>query len=155
MTYNHHRPVTASAADDVQNDHRIRVQHPVHRFLVDPGVAGVQRVVLTAPRPEAIGDAHEDRLVDRIQDGRHRWRTAPTFSWDPRGWLSVRALNSDIHGVWTFEALQGQIAADNYGSWLVQEAPPAVPIPAALPLIASALIGFGFVGIRRRKAQAT
>jgi hypothetical protein len=28
----------------------IRVQHPVHRFPVDPGMEGVQRVVLAPPR---------------------------------------------------------------------------------------------------------
>ena len=40
------------------------------------------------------------------------------------------------------------------GALTTLELAPVVPIPAALPLFASALVGFGLVGHRRRKAQA-
>ena len=41
-------------------------------------------------------------------------------------------------------------AAPRWGSYLVRDVS-LVPIPAALPLFASALIGFGFVGYRQRR----
>ena len=41
------------------------------------------------------------------------------------------------------------------GSWHIDNVSvSAVPLPAALPLLASALVGFGLVGYRKRKAQA-
>ncbi len=50
----------------------------------------------------------------------------------------------------------GQIVANSVGrqAYLLTPVPSVVPIPAALPLFASALIGFGLMGYRRRKAQA-
>ena len=65
------------------------------------------------------------------------------------------ATNYDIH------LLSGFLnASDNptgsEGDWQRLEATlvSVVPIPAALPLLASALIGFGLVGYRKRKGQA-
>src|SRR5215467_14987607 len=46
----------------------IRVKHPVHLLPVNPGMEGVQRIVLAAPRSESIREAKEVLLVDGLQN---------------------------------------------------------------------------------------
>jgi hypothetical protein len=68
-------PVSANSKDlahGIEEALDIRVQHPVHRFPVDPGMEGVQRVVLAPSRPEAVREAQEVHLVDRLQNKHHR-----------------------------------------------------------------------------------
>ena len=50
----------------------IGIQDPVDPPPVDPDHECVQRLVLAAPRPEAIGEAEEVRLVDGVQHLHHR-----------------------------------------------------------------------------------
>ena len=40
----------------------VRVEHPVHLLLVDPGRQRVQRIMRAAPWPEPVGEAQEVRL---------------------------------------------------------------------------------------------
>src|ERR1700682_1372586 len=46
----------------------IRIQHPVHLLPVNPGVEGVQRIMLAASRSESIREAEEILLVDGLQN---------------------------------------------------------------------------------------
>ena len=50
----------------------VRIEHPVHPLSLDPGRERVQRIMLFAPRPKPIGEAHEVRLVDGVQYLHHR-----------------------------------------------------------------------------------
>ena len=45
----------------------VAVEHPVHLLRQQPGVQGVQRMVLTPARPESVREAEKVRLVDGIQ----------------------------------------------------------------------------------------
>jgi len=45
----------------------VRVEHPVHPLLVDPGRERVQRIVWTTPRPEPVRKAPEVRLIDGVK----------------------------------------------------------------------------------------
>jgi len=45
----------------------IRIQHPVHLLPVNPGVESVQRIVLTAFRPETVAEPEELFLVNAVQ----------------------------------------------------------------------------------------
>ena len=45
----------------------VRVEHPVHLPLQDPGRERIQRIVRAAPRTEPIGETEEVRLVDGVQ----------------------------------------------------------------------------------------
>jgi len=60
-------------------------------------------------------------------------------------------------GDWTLTALDrwsGEPLVYRSSTLTVVTAPSVVPIPAALPLFASALVGYGFVARRKHKAQA-
>ncbi len=46
---------------------QIGVEHPVHLLPQQPDRKRVQRIVLAAPRPEAVGETEKIRLVDRGQ----------------------------------------------------------------------------------------
>jgi hypothetical protein len=46
----------------------IRVDHPIHLSLEDPGGERVQRIVLAAPRPKPVGETQEVHLVDGVQN---------------------------------------------------------------------------------------
>ncbi|SFV14999.1 hypothetical protein SAMN05192541_12297 [Bradyrhizobium arachidis] len=58
--------------DRVEERADVGVEHPVHSFLMDDDPECVQRFMLTSPLPESLGKAEEVRLVDCIQDRRHR-----------------------------------------------------------------------------------
>jgi hypothetical protein len=60
----------------------IRIEHPVHTLPQDADVQGIQRIMLTAPRPESIGKPDEVLLVDRLQNGRDRLLD-DLVRWDP------------------------------------------------------------------------
>jgi hypothetical protein len=45
----------------------IRVEHPAHLLVVDPGRERIQRVMRAASRSESIREADEVRLVDAVQ----------------------------------------------------------------------------------------
>src|ERR687891_1394402 len=50
----------------------IGIQDPVDPPPVDPDHERIQRLVLAAPRPEAVGEAEEVRLVDGVQHFHYR-----------------------------------------------------------------------------------
>jgi hypothetical protein len=59
-----HQPGVVEAGEEVAD---VRVEHPVHLLAFDPDHERVQRVVRAAPRPEAVREAEEVRLVDGVQ----------------------------------------------------------------------------------------
>ena len=59
-------------ADGIEESFDVGVQYPVHRLALDAHREGVQRIVLSPPGPEPIGEAEEVRLVDRIENLHHR-----------------------------------------------------------------------------------
>src|SRR6266540_4165458 len=59
-----HQPHVIEAGEEVAE---IRVEHPVHLLAFDPDHERVQRIVRAAPRPEAVREAEEVRLVDGVQ----------------------------------------------------------------------------------------
>ena len=63
------QPVPVKTAEEVAD---VRVQHPVHLALIDPGRQRVQRIMRAAARPEPIGEALEVRLEHGIQHLRQR-----------------------------------------------------------------------------------
>ena len=64
-----HQPGMAHAVEERPD---VGIQDPVDLPPVDPDHERVQRMVLAAPRPEAIGEAEEVRLVDGVQHFHHR-----------------------------------------------------------------------------------
>jgi len=63
------QPVPVKTAEEVAD---VRVQHPVHPALIDPGRQRVQRIMRAAARPEPVGEAREVRLEHGIQHLRQR-----------------------------------------------------------------------------------
>src|SRR5712692_3951906 len=58
--------------DLVEERSDVQVEHPVHFLARDPGVEGIQRVVLAAPRPEPIREAQKvlfPHAVENRPDG--------------------------------------------------------------------------------------
>jgi hypothetical protein len=53
--------------DLVEEAFYVAVQHPVYFLHVDPGRQRVQRVVLAAPWPEAVGETAKVHLVDGVE----------------------------------------------------------------------------------------
>jgi hypothetical protein len=50
----------------------VGVQYPVHRPVLNPGRERVQRIVLSPPGSEPVGEAEEVRFVDGIENLHHR-----------------------------------------------------------------------------------
>jgi hypothetical protein len=66
--------------------------------------------------------------------------------------ITLAGINDGTHGDWNAFRLfwgTGQCANDTVEGYVA-----AVPVPAALPIIASALVGFGFAGWRQRETFA-
>ena len=58
------QPLVAYRVEEPRN---VGVQYPVHLSAADPDREGVQRIVLAASRPEAVGEPEEVFLVDRVE----------------------------------------------------------------------------------------
>ena len=58
------KPLPAQSIEEAGN---IRIDDPVHFGTDDRGCQCIQRIVLAATRPESVTEAHEIRLVDRIE----------------------------------------------------------------------------------------
>src|ERR1700730_14214090 len=62
-----HEPDEPVVAHRVEKPGDVGIQYPVHLAPVDPDRQRVQRIVLTAPRPEPVAEPQEIFLPDRIQ----------------------------------------------------------------------------------------
>ena len=49
----------------------VSVQYPVHRLAPDADRERIQRVMLSPPGPEPVGEADKVLLVDRIENFNH------------------------------------------------------------------------------------
>jgi hypothetical protein len=58
--------------DPVEEASDIGVKNPVHAGGADPDSQGIERIVLTAPRPESVREPEEVFLVDRTEHHDHR-----------------------------------------------------------------------------------
>ena len=67
--------------------------------------------------------------------------------------ITGQGSNFDVYNTAAFQLITDQSYTSASGVFL-SEAPSAVPLPAALPLLLSGLGGLGFMGWRRRKAVA-
>jgi hypothetical protein len=65
-------PHHPSMIERVEKRLDVGVEHPVHPSLVEPTPECIQRLMLTAPRPESIREAEKVRFIDRRQHRDHR-----------------------------------------------------------------------------------
>ena len=58
-------PTLIEAGEEVAD---VRVEHPIHLLLQDPGGERIQRIVRATPWPEPIGEAQEVHLIDGVEN---------------------------------------------------------------------------------------
>src|ERR1700680_5285175 len=82
-------------ANFIKKGANVRVENEVHLLAGDPDAERVQRIVLSAPRPEPITEPEELLLVDAVQHGDGRPLDNLVFQGGHRQWALLFSV-----GLW-------------------------------------------------------
>jgi hypothetical protein len=58
--------------DGIEKATNVGIEHPVHLLRPDRGGECIQRMMLAAPGPKSVREAHEVLLIDRVHHLDHR-----------------------------------------------------------------------------------